>query len=75
MVLIYKARLAEIRVLTIGQSARTPGGSLEPLLGRGIGQKLGVDSKAGGAPEDSPRRPQLSTTQRRPCGYDGSNVP
>ena len=37
---VTKARLAEIGVLTIGQLARTPGGSLEPSLGRGVRQKL-----------------------------------
>jgi DNA polymerase-4 len=37
---VAKAGLAEIGVLTIGQLARTPRGSLEPLLGQGMGQKL-----------------------------------
>ena len=37
---VTKARLAAIGVLTIGQLARTPGGSLESLLGRAVGQKL-----------------------------------
>jgi DNA polymerase-4 len=37
---VAKARLADIGVLTIGQLARTPRGSLEPLLGHVVGQKL-----------------------------------
>ena len=37
---VTKARLAEIPVLTIGQLAQTPGGSLERLLGRAAGEKL-----------------------------------
>jgi len=37
---VTKARLAEIGVLTIGQLARRPRGSLEPLLGHAVGQKL-----------------------------------
>src|ERR1041384_4423444 len=35
-----KARLAEVGVSTIGQLAKTPGWSLEGLLGRAIGSKL-----------------------------------
>ena len=37
---VTKARLAEIGVLTIGQLAKTPGGSLERLLGSAAGDKL-----------------------------------
>ena len=37
---VTKARLAEAGVLTIGQLARLPRGSLEPLLGDALGQKL-----------------------------------
>jgi DNA polymerase IV len=37
---VTKARLAEKGVLTIGQLARLPRGSLEPLLGDALGQKL-----------------------------------
>jgi DNA polymerase IV len=37
---IAKARLAEIGVHTIGQLARTPGWSLDRLLGRAAGEKL-----------------------------------
>ena len=37
---VTKARLAEIGVHTIGQLARTPGWSLERLLGRAAGEKL-----------------------------------
>ena len=37
---VTKARLAEIGVLTIGQLAKTPGGSLERLLGTAAGEKL-----------------------------------
>lgn len=37
---VTKARLSEIGVLTIGQLARHPRGSLEPLLGDALGQKL-----------------------------------
>jgi nucleotidyltransferase/DNA polymerase involved in DNA repair len=37
---VTRARLAEIGVLTIGQLARAPRGSLEPLLGQAMGQKL-----------------------------------
>src|ERR1700724_1836020 len=37
---VTKARLAEIGVLTIGQLARTPGWSLERLLGSAAGKKL-----------------------------------
>src|SRR5580692_9709497 len=37
---VTKARLAEIGVLTIGQLARTPGWSLERLLGLAAGEKL-----------------------------------
>src|SRR5215831_4099851 len=37
---VTKARLAETGVLTIGQLARLPRGSLEPLLGDALGQKL-----------------------------------
>jgi DNA polymerase-4 len=37
---VTKARLAESGVLTIGQLARLPRGSLEPLLGDALGQKL-----------------------------------
>ena len=39
---VTKARLAETGVLTIGQLARLPRGSLEPLLGDALGQKLGA---------------------------------
>jgi DNA polymerase-4 len=39
---VTKARLAEIGVLTIGQLAETPGRSLERLLGRVAGDKLGA---------------------------------
>ena len=35
-----KARLAEIGVLTIGELAKTPGWSLERLLGPAAGEKL-----------------------------------
>ena len=37
---VTKARLAEKDVLTIGQLAKLPRGSLEPLLGDALGQKL-----------------------------------
>jgi DNA polymerase-4 len=37
---VAKARLAEIGVLTIGQLAKTPGRSLERLLGPAAGEKL-----------------------------------
>jgi len=37
---VTKARLAEIGVLTIGQLAKTPGHSLERLLGLAAGEKL-----------------------------------
>jgi DNA polymerase IV len=37
---VTRARLAEIGVLTIGQLAEIPGGSLERLLGRAAGKKL-----------------------------------
>src|SRR5271170_4303525 len=37
---VTRARLAEIGVLTIGQLARTPGWSLEHVLGRAAGEKL-----------------------------------
>jgi DNA polymerase-4 len=37
---VTKARLAEVGVLTIGQLAQTPGGSLERLLGAAAGEKL-----------------------------------
>jgi DNA polymerase IV len=37
---VTRARLAENGVLTIGQLAETPGGSLERLLGRAAGEKL-----------------------------------
>jgi DNA polymerase-4 len=37
---ITRARLADIGVLTIGQLAKTPGGSLEQLLGPAAGEKL-----------------------------------
>jgi DNA polymerase IV len=37
---VTKAQLAEIGVLTIGQMAKTPGWSLERLLGPAVGQKL-----------------------------------
>ena len=37
---VTKARLAESGVLTIGQLARLPRGSLEPLLGHAAGHKL-----------------------------------
>jgi len=39
---VTRARLAEIGVLTIGQLAETPGQSLERLLGRAVGGKLGA---------------------------------
>jgi DNA polymerase-4 len=38
---VTRARLAEQRIFTIGQLANTPGGSLEHLLGRAAGRKLG----------------------------------
>jgi DNA polymerase-4 len=38
---VTKARLAGAGVLTIGQLARTPGRSLEGLLGHALGEKLG----------------------------------
>jgi DNA polymerase IV len=37
---VSRARLAEIGVLTIGQPAKTPGWSLERLLGPTAGEKL-----------------------------------
>jgi DNA polymerase IV len=37
---VTQARLAEVGVLTIGQLAKTPGGSLERLLGHAAGEKL-----------------------------------
>ena len=37
---VTKARLAEIGLLTIGQLAKTPGWSLERLLGPAAGEKL-----------------------------------
>ncbi|MDH2346029.1 DNA polymerase IV [Bradyrhizobium sp. SSUT77] len=37
---VTKARLAEIGVLTIGELAKTPGGSLERLLGPAAGKKF-----------------------------------
>ena len=37
---VTRARLAEVGVLTIGQLANTPGGSLERLLGPAAGEKL-----------------------------------
>ena len=37
---VTRARLAEIGVLTIGQLAKTPGGSVERLLGCAAGEKL-----------------------------------
>ncbi|MDE5444245.1 DNA polymerase IV [Bradyrhizobium sp. CSA207] len=37
---VTKARLAKIGVLTIGELAKTPGGSLERLLGPAAGEKL-----------------------------------
>jgi len=37
---VTKARLAEVGVVTIGQLARAPGGSLEQLLGPAAGEKL-----------------------------------
>ena len=37
---VTKARLADIGVLTIGQLAKTPGWSVERLLGPAAGQKL-----------------------------------
>jgi DNA polymerase IV len=39
---VVKARLAQIGVLTIGQLARTPGSSLEQLLGPAATEKLGA---------------------------------
>ncbi|MBT8194667.1 MAG: DNA polymerase IV [Acidimicrobiia bacterium] len=39
---VTKERLAEIGVLTIGELAETPGRSLERLLGRAVGGKLGA---------------------------------
>jgi DNA polymerase-4 len=39
---VTRARLAEVGVLTIGQLAETPGRSLERLLGRAVGGKLGA---------------------------------
>ncbi|MGI9649030.1 MAG: DNA polymerase IV [Acidimicrobiia bacterium] len=39
---VTRARLAEVGVFTIGQLARTPGQSLEKLLGRAVGGKLGA---------------------------------
>ena len=46
-----KARLAEIDVHTIGQLAKMPGWSLERVLGRAAGEKLGgagVESRSSG---------------------------
>jgi DNA polymerase-4 len=39
---VTRARLAEVGVSTIGQLAGTPGQSLEKLLGRAVGGKLGA---------------------------------
>jgi len=39
---VTKARLADAGVITIGQLANMPGGSLERLLGQAIGDKLGA---------------------------------
>ena len=53
---VTKARLAEIGVLTIGQLAKTPGWSLERLLGPAAGEKLdsaGVESRSTGN-QDAP---------------------
>ena len=53
---VTKARLAEIGVLTIGQLAKTPGWSLERLLGPAAGRETrsaGVESRSTGN-QDSP---------------------
>ena len=53
---VTKARLAEIGVLTIGQLAKTPGWSLERLLGPAAGRETrsaGVESRSTGD-QDSP---------------------
>ncbi len=39
---VTRARLAQVGVFTIGQLAETPGRSLERLLGRAVGGKLGA---------------------------------
>jgi DNA polymerase-4 len=54
---VTKARLAEIGVSTIGQLARTPGWSLEQLLGSAVGGKLAALAWN--------RDPREITTQRR----------
>jgi DNA polymerase IV len=53
---VTKARLAEIGVLTIGQLAQTPGGSLERLLGRAAGEKLAALAWNRDPREIKPRR-------------------
>src|SRR5499433_3469177 len=54
---VTKARLTEIGVLTIGQLAKTPGWSLERLLGRAAGEKLAALARN--------RDPREIKTQRR----------
>jgi DNA polymerase IV len=51
-----KARLAEIGVGTIGQLARTPGWSLQRLLGSAAGDKLGAGKSSPTAGPDRPAR-------------------
>jgi DNA polymerase-4 len=53
---VTKARLAEIGVETIGQLAKTPGWSLERLLGPAAGEKLGALSWNRDPREIKPRR-------------------
>jgi DNA polymerase-4 len=54
---VTKTRLAEVGVLTIGQLAQMPGGSLQRLLGHAVGEKLTALAWN--------RDPRKMTTQRR----------
>jgi len=67
---VTKVRLAEIGVLTIGQLAKTPGWSLERLLGPAAGEKLAAlawNRDHGNQSHHGPDRPEHSRRSAEAC--------
>jgi len=65
---VTRARLAEIGVLTIGQLAKTPGWSLERLLGPAAGEKLAALAWNRDPREIKPHRPAGSAGAQSAIG-------
>jgi DNA polymerase-4 len=65
---VTRVRLAEIGVLTIGQLAKTPGWSLERLLGPAAGQKLAALARNRDPRQIKPRRQAKSVGAQSAIG-------